>query len=113
MRIASFLRFAAVVIAICMFIYGFSPSVQWQKYTDTGRSALLSGNYSEAERNFRAALDEAQHFSAGDPRVRESMDNLAAVYQSNESAGNSVRVRQTNPHGAGMVAHAKHALRHG
>ena len=52
----------------------------WEGLINAGRTALQQEKFSEAERHFEAALEEAERFSSGDPRLGKSYNNLAAVY---------------------------------
>ncbi len=54
---------------------------RWETYNDTGRAAYQQGNYPEAEKQWVAALEEAESFGPEDPRLPESVNNLAVLYQ--------------------------------
>jgi tetratricopeptide (TPR) repeat protein len=47
---------------------------------NAGRAALQQDDFTEAERHFEQALETAEKFSPGDPRLGRSLNNLAAVY---------------------------------
>ena len=53
----------------------------WQNYMDTGVKAYQQGNYPEAEKQFTAAVKEAEGFEPQDPRLATSLNNLAALYR--------------------------------
>ncbi len=52
----------------------------WKSYGKAGGKAYQKGNYPEAEKQFAAALKEAEGFGPQDPRVAVSLTNLAALY---------------------------------
>ena len=54
---------------------------RWKYYKVAGEAAYQQGNYAEAERQFVAALKEAERFDREDPRLATSLNNLAAVYK--------------------------------
>ena len=56
----------------------------WEGLINAGRNALQQRNYSEAERHFESALETAESFPSGDPRLGKSYNNLAAVYYAQE-----------------------------
>ena len=53
---------------------------RWDKYIDAGGKAYEQGKYAEAEKQFTAALKEAENFGEQDPRLATSLNNLALVY---------------------------------
>lgn len=55
-------------------------SAKWQELTKAGATAYTNGNFGEAERNFKAALEELKGCSASDIRLAESYNNLAVLY---------------------------------
>lgn len=56
----------------------------WEGLINAGRTALQQKRFSEAERHFEAALEEAERFPSGDARLGKSYNNLAAVYYAQE-----------------------------
>jgi len=52
----------------------------WEGQINAGRGALQQDNFSAAERYFEQALETAEKFPPGDPRLGRSLNNLAAVY---------------------------------
>ena len=52
----------------------------WDGLINAGRTALQQDQFSEAERHFEKALENAEKFPPGDPRLGRSLNNLAAVY---------------------------------
>lgn len=56
----------------------------WEGLINAGRSALQQQKFSEAERHFESALEAAERFPSGDPRLGKSYNNLAAVYYAQE-----------------------------
>lgn len=54
---------------------------QWQSYMDAGVEAYLQGDYTEAEKQFAAALKEAEQFAPKDPRLATGLNSLAEVYR--------------------------------
>ena len=63
---------------------GSSPAVAqdatWEGLINAGRTALQQDEFSDAERHFEQALETAEKFPPGDPRLGRSLNNLAAVY---------------------------------
>ena len=54
---------------------------QWQNHVVAGGQAYQQGNYSEAEKQFTAAVKEAEGFGPQDPRLATSLNNLAVLYR--------------------------------
>ncbi len=52
----------------------------WKSYGKAGVKAYQKGNYPEAEKQFAAALKEAEGFGPQDPRVAVTLTHLAALY---------------------------------
>ncbi|MCJ7501792.1 MAG: tetratricopeptide repeat protein, partial [Acidobacteriia bacterium] len=48
---------------------------------NAGRTALEERRYEEAEKQFKAALEEAEGFGPRDPRLITSLETLAELYQ--------------------------------
>ncbi len=53
----------------------------WETLNATGIEAYERGDYSEAEKQWSAALKEADEFGAEDPRLATSLNNLADLYR--------------------------------
>jgi tetratricopeptide (TPR) repeat protein len=56
----------------------------WWRYTELAETAARSGNYSQAEAMWLAALIECKDFSDDDERLALTLDNLASLYYSLE-----------------------------
>ncbi|MEE8622388.1 MAG: tetratricopeptide repeat protein, partial [Alphaproteobacteria bacterium] len=52
----------------------------WQTYIAAGAKAYQQGTYPEAEKQWVAAVKEAEGFGPQDPRLASSLNNLAALY---------------------------------
>jgi len=52
----------------------------YDKYAREGAAAVNAGNYREAEACWHTAMKIAEYFGEHDPRLTESMEQLAAVY---------------------------------
>ena len=59
----------------------YPPVPPWEKHHQAGLTAYRAKNYSEAEKQFKAALVEAEPFSIDDPRLILTLSNLAEVYR--------------------------------
>ncbi len=53
----------------------------WRTYNEAGERAYLQGQYAEAEKQFLAAVKEAEAFGSQDPRLALSLSNLGTLYQ--------------------------------
>ncbi len=53
---------------------------QWNKLNAAGIEAHQRGDYAEAEKQWSAALKEAEGFGPQSPRLATSLSNLAALY---------------------------------
>ena len=53
----------------------------WETYMAAGAKAYQRGDYAQAEKQFGAALNEAQGFGPQDPRLATSLNNLAVLYK--------------------------------
>ncbi|MGI9450945.1 MAG: tetratricopeptide repeat protein [Geminicoccaceae bacterium] len=64
--------------------FGSCPAIAqdaaWEGLINAGRTALQQDKFSDAERYFEQALETAEKFQPGDPRLGRSLNNLAAVY---------------------------------
>src|SRR5262249_17876569 len=52
----------------------------WKAAHDAGWKALNDGDFTEAEKQFRAAFDMVRTLGRGEPRVASSCDDLAYLY---------------------------------
>ncbi len=66
-----------------------AQNAAWDGLISAGRAALQQNNFAEAERLFEKALETAEKFPPGDPRLGRSLNNLAAVYYKQEDYGRS------------------------
>jgi acyl-CoA reductase-like NAD-dependent aldehyde dehydrogenase len=57
-----------------------AQETQWEQCVSAGRTALEERRYDEAEKQFKAALEEAEGFGPRDPRLVTSLENLADLY---------------------------------
>ena len=65
---------------LCLASFAVAQEPAWEKYTKAGTEAYQRGQYAEAEKQFVAALKEAEKFGAQDPRLATSLNNLATLY---------------------------------
>ncbi len=56
-------------------------TTKWEKSIAAGMEAYQQARYGEAERQFKAALREAENFGEQDPRFATSLNNLAELYR--------------------------------
>jgi tetratricopeptide (TPR) repeat protein len=72
----------AIAFTIALLI-GVSAGAQgsWSTHTSAGEYAFARGDLERAESEFRAALEIAQGFPAGDRRLETSLENLARFYE--------------------------------
>ncbi len=54
---------------------------QWNTLNAAGIEAYQRGDYAEAEKQWSAALKEAEGFGPQDPRLATSLNNLAELYR--------------------------------
>ncbi len=54
---------------------------QWEKWNTTGTKAYRQGRYVDAEKSLEATLKETEHFEPQDLRLAVSLNNLAALYE--------------------------------
>ncbi len=57
------------------------PVPPWEEHHQAGLTAYRGKNYSEAEKQFKAALTEAEKLSTDDWRLTQTLSNLAEVYR--------------------------------
>ena len=54
---------------------------RWEGHMAAGVAAYQQGRHTEAEKRLEAALEVAEEFGEGDPRLTTSLNNLAVVYR--------------------------------
>lgn len=59
--------------------YASTPS--WGELTKSGCDSVVTGDLPLAEKQLTAALKQAENFSTSDPRLTESLHNLASLYE--------------------------------
>ncbi len=67
---------------VCLALWPAHASAQggpWETYRAAGDKAYQRGNYPEAEKQWGAAVREAEGFGPQDPRLATSLNNLAAL----------------------------------
>ena len=71
-----------VVGTLLYFITEFYSSERvWERRNAAGLAASDKGNYLEAEKELAAALQEAQKFPPGNPRLAQTLELLAVLYR--------------------------------
>ena len=70
-----------VCLALAAVAYVFIQDGRWETYSTSGIDAYQQGDYAEAEKQFGAALKEAEKFGPQDPRLATSLNNLAELYR--------------------------------
>jgi hypothetical protein len=77
------MRIRVVVALVIATITASAAGAQasWSSHTSAGEYAFARGDLDRAESEFRAALEIAQGFPAGDRRLETSLDNLARLYE--------------------------------
>jgi tetratricopeptide (TPR) repeat protein len=53
----------------------------WNSYNQAGIKALRQRDYAQAEKQFQAALEEAERLGSDDPHYATSLNNLSSVYK--------------------------------
>ncbi|MCH7633940.1 MAG: CHAT domain-containing protein [Proteobacteria bacterium] len=79
MSVRSFTLSVLAVLWLCS-ATAFAQVEPWQSHMVAGVQAYQQGNYPEAEKQFTAAVKEAEHFGPEDPRLATSLNNLALLY---------------------------------
>ena len=75
-------HFARLAAFLCSALLGAcARDTPWDRYNTAGGQAYEQGNYAEAEKQWSAALPEAEKFGPQDPRLATSLNNLAALYR--------------------------------
>ncbi len=57
-----------------------ADEARWQQFMNAGLEANQQGDHTEAVKQIRFALEEAEEFGEEDPRFAQSLHNLASVY---------------------------------
>lgn len=65
----------------------------YERYAKEGEAAVNAGDYREAEACWYTAMKIAEYFGEHDPRLTESMEQLAAVYSHMERVHESEALR--------------------
>ncbi len=60
--------------------HAFAQGGQWNTLNAAGIEAYQRGDYAEAEKQWSAALKEAEGFGPQDPRLATSLKDLAGLY---------------------------------
>jgi tetratricopeptide (TPR) repeat protein len=74
----------SVAVFFCLVLWAtaaFSQETPWERYIAEGTKAYQQGRFTEAEKYLLAALKEAEGFGREDSRLATSLNNLAALYQ--------------------------------
>jgi len=77
--IAIFVLVAGSLLYLKSVLY--PPVPPWEEHHQAGLKAYRTKNYSEAEKQLKAALVETKPFSSDDPRLTLTLSNLAEVYR--------------------------------
>ncbi len=96
-------------IAICLVLLLAASGVvnaqgSWSERTRAGEWAFSRGDEARAEAEFRAALDLAALYPEGDPRLGESLANLARLYE------HEMRMEEAQPLYQLLLADTEHRL---
>ena len=62
-------------------VRAFAQSSLWETYNSAGMTAHQQGKYKEAEKQWEAALKEAEGFGPEAPRLATSLNNLGELYR--------------------------------
>ena len=66
---------------LCLASFAVAQETAWEKYIKAGEEAYRRGQYVEAQKQFLAALKEAERFGNLDPRLATSLNDLAEVHR--------------------------------
>ena len=69
-----------VLGVVCVASCTMAQDTAWEKYMKAGEEACQRAQYAEAEKQFLAALQEAEKFGPKDSRLATSLNNLALLY---------------------------------
>ena len=70
-----------MLVSAPFIVWGQTGSSPWESDIQAGEAAYEQGNYAEAEKQFLAALQEAENFGPEDPRLASSLNELVALYR--------------------------------
>ena len=76
-----------VLGAVCVASCAVADDTAWEKYMKAGTEAYQQGQYAEAQKQFAAALREAEEFGEQDLRVGVSFNSLAMLYNAQGKYG--------------------------
>jgi tetratricopeptide (TPR) repeat protein len=74
-------RIAVALIIATLVAAAAGAQGSWSAHTSAGEYAFARGDFGRAESEFRAALEIAQGFPAGDRRLETSLENIARLYE--------------------------------
>ena len=72
-----------LVLVLCVLLVSIQALAQdalWKSHLDSGKKALEEGDYATAQKQFLAALQEAEDFGPQDSRLATTLNNLAVLY---------------------------------
>jgi len=81
MRLPHLVLTVAVLAAAAVAGAAGQADVRWSHHRETGEYAFAIGDFTRAESELRAALEIAQTFPQGDPRLETSLDELARLLE--------------------------------
>lgn len=70
----------SLLVAVLSSLTAIAQEISWDQQMDAGRKALEARHYSEAEKDYKAALEEAEGFGSSDPRLITSLETLVELY---------------------------------
>ena len=76
------LSWLGVFCVALMAAQAFAQAELWEEHINAGMEAYQQGDNTEAEKQFFAAVGEAEKFGPEDPRLAQSLNNLAGLYNS-------------------------------
>ena len=81
-RIRAFLVVGSLLsLSTCVFNQDTLQETLWDAYIDEGSKAYSEQDFAEAEKQYVAALKEAEKFGPQDARLINSLDSLASLYE--------------------------------
>ncbi len=83
---------------------GLAQGGSWESYIAAGQEAYRRADYAEADKQFMAALKQAERFGPQDARLATSLNGLASLYRSLGRYADAVTYYQR-----AYVISAKHA----
>jgi tetratricopeptide (TPR) repeat protein len=72
-----------------------AQETSWEKATKAGDQLSKQGRYLEAEKSYLEALAAAEKSGVSDPRLANSLNNLAALYRNQGKYTEALRLLQT------------------